>query len=82
MIHEITSNDKIDEVVNQKLRYVRACGPVAVAEAKQLLRYIYHHPDDAQTYAVEKIAQLRVSDEGQEGINAFLEKRKPWWVVG
>ncbi len=35
--------------------------------------------DSYKEHTVEKISELRVSDEGQEGIKAFLEKRKPKW---
>ncbi len=39
-------------------------------------------PEQFKPYTAEMIAKLRISDEGQEGMDAFLNKRKPKWVVG
>jgi methylglutaconyl-CoA hydratase len=36
--------------------------------------------EDVQRYTVERIAEIRTTAEGQEGMRAFLEKRKPYWV--
>ena len=61
----------------------RSCckaGPRAIAEAKALIREVaWRRVEDVQRYTVERIADLRVSPEGQEGMRAFLEKRKPDW---
>jgi methylglutaconyl-CoA hydratase len=52
-----------------------------VAEAKALIREVaWRRVEDVQRYTVERIADVRVSAEGQEGMRAFLEKRKPGWV--
>jgi methylglutaconyl-CoA hydratase len=52
-------------------------GPAAVREAKQLVR-----PDPVDGRAVAELAaRMRTSDEGQEGLRAFLERRKPDWTV-
>jgi methylglutaconyl-CoA hydratase len=37
--------------------------------------------EHAREYTAETIARLRVSEEGQEGLSAFLEKRKPRWII-
>ena len=62
----------------------RSCcrpGPRAVAEAKALIREVaWRRVEDVQRYTVERIADIRVSAEGQEGMRAFLEKRKPYWI--
>lgn len=57
-------------------------GPQALAECKALLRAVAGRPLAAPLIAdtVERIAAIRVSPEGQEGLSAFLEKRKPNWV--
>jgi methylglutaconyl-CoA hydratase len=56
-------------------------GPRAIAEAKALIREVaWRRVEDVQRYTVERISDLRVSKEGQEGMRAFLEKRKPSWV--
>jgi methylglutaconyl-CoA hydratase len=52
-----------------------------VAAAKSLIREILSLPaDQALEHAVRTIARIRVSPEGQEGLGAFLDKRKPDWV--
>ena len=38
--------------------------------------------EEAKGYTAKVIAEVRVSDEGQEGMSAFLEKRKPAWLEG
>ena len=49
-------------------------------EVKNLIKNLQEmHIDKYKEFTVEKISELRVSEEGQEGINAFLEKRKPKW---
>ena len=56
-------------------------GPRAIAEAKALIREVaFRRVEDVQRYTVERIAEVRASPEGQEGMRAFLEKRKPYWV--
>jgi methylglutaconyl-CoA hydratase len=61
---------------------IMACGPNAVAEAKALVAHVAEHPIDhaVMTETARRIARARVSDEGREGIAAFLEKRKPNWA--
>jgi methylglutaconyl-CoA hydratase len=57
-------------------------GPRAVSEAKALIREVgWRRVEDVQRYTVERIAELRISPEGQEGMRAFLEKRKPYWLA-
>jgi methylglutaconyl-CoA hydratase len=61
---------------------IMACGPNAVAEAKDLVAHVAQHPIDhaVMEETARRIARARVSDEGREGISAFLEKRKPNWA--
>jgi len=56
-------------------------GPQAVREAKQLVAYVGGQPNDAALRAetARRIARLRATEEGREGVAAFLEKRKPDW---
>jgi methylglutaconyl-CoA hydratase len=68
----------VDGAVNKKIESVLSAGPSAIAATKQLLREIAGRtPEEAADATVRAIAELRVSPEGQEGIRAFLEKRKP-----
>jgi methylglutaconyl-CoA hydratase len=68
----------LDNAIQKKLEGILQAGPEAVAAVKRLLKEIAGRtPTEAAEATVECIASLRVSAEGQEGINAFLEKRKP-----
>lgn len=68
---------KIDEVVSSLV----SSGPEALAKAKELLTRVPGLSlEEAKRYTAEMIASLRTSAEGQEGMAAFLEKRKPKWV--
>jgi methylglutaconyl-CoA hydratase len=59
-----------------------ACGPIAVAESKKLVDEVAYRPiDDVMEETARRIARARVSEEGQEGVRAFLEKRKPSWLA-
>ncbi len=59
---------------------IAANGPTALAECKRILSDVSGtHWDHAEDITTKKIAELRVAPEGQEGLRAFLEKRKPGW---
>jgi methylglutaconyl-CoA hydratase len=73
--------EDLDAAVNERVQALIQSGPRAVAEAKALIREVaWRRVEDVQRYTVERIADLRVSPEGQEGMRAFLEKRKPSWA--
>ncbi len=57
-------------------------GPVAQREAKELIRAVAHRPMHSEILqdTAERIARVRASPEGREGVAAFLEKRKAAWV--
>ena len=78
------SSRELDARLDRTLHFWLKGGPVAQKEAKQLaLRMSGMTPDAAAATDIENaalIARLRVSDEGQEGLTAFLEKRRPSWV--
>jgi methylglutaconyl-CoA hydratase len=72
----------LDRAVEARVQELLQAGPRAVAEAKALIREVaYRRVEDVQRYTVERIADLRVTREGQEGMRAFLEKRKPSWLA-
>ncbi|MBP7815000.1 MAG: enoyl-CoA hydratase/isomerase family protein [Phenylobacterium sp.] len=59
-----------------------ACAPIAVADSKKLVEDVAYRPiADMMEETAKRIARTRVSPEGQEGVRAFLDKRKPSWVV-
>ena len=63
-------------------REMMACGPEAVALSKKLVEDVAFRPvEEVMEETARRIARVRVSPEGQEGVRAFLEKRKPSWLV-
>ena len=55
-------------------------GPKAVNAAKRLVRELEGRPiDEVTELTIKRIAEIRVSHEGQEGLRAFLERRDPRW---
>jgi len=80
LIDFIATEDDIDELVDKYVSLLKSSGPKAIREVKNLVdSYEKLAIEDYKDYTVKKISELRVSNEGQEGINAFLEKRKPSW---
>lgn len=70
----------LDTAVENRVSELLKAGPRAVAEAKALIREVaFKRVEDVQRYTVERIADIRVTPEAQEGMRAFLEKRKPSW---
>lgn len=82
LVHEVVDADRLDSAVDRILRNVLAGGPRAQAENKALLAGIRERSgDELGEYTAAAIARLRVSEEGQEGLRAFLEKRPPKWTL-
>jgi methylglutaconyl-CoA hydratase len=72
--------EDLDTAVEARVKELLQAGPRAIAEAKTLIREVgYRRVEDVQRYTVERLAEIRTSVEGQEGMRAFLEKRKPYW---
>jgi methylglutaconyl-CoA hydratase len=75
---------KLDETIEDIIGQILQGGPQAVTRAKQLVFDIAGHSvatqKDLDESTARLIADLRVSGEGQEGLAAFLEKRKPGWI--
>ncbi|MEN3340037.1 MAG: methylglutaconyl-CoA hydratase [Acidobacteriota bacterium] len=80
LVHEVVPASGLDEAVARRIRDVASSGPRAIAVAKALIREIAGaKPEDVLGLTTNTIAAQRVSDEGQEGMRAFLQKRKPGW---
>lgn len=80
LVNLVVPLEEIDVVVDKFVDRLISSGPEAIKKCKELLRRVPEMSfDDAKKYTAEVIAQLRISDEGQEGMNAFLEKRRPKW---
>jgi methylglutaconyl-CoA hydratase len=81
LVHEVVAETDLDQAVDRRLAEIRTSGPLAVAAAKALVREIAgRNPSDVIGFTTNSIAEQRVSPEGQEGMRAFLEKRKPSWT--
>lgn len=81
LIQGVVPAAQLDEAVNAMASHLLKAGPNALAEAKRLITDVSRRPvDDALVEdTARRIAALRVSPEGREGIAAFLEKRPPNW---
>ncbi len=80
LIDMVVPTEKLDEAVNSCVEQIRSSGPIAINEVKHLMKNFFEmEPKKYKEFTIEKISELRVSPEGQEGMNAFLEKRKPHW---
>lgn len=84
LVDEIVAPDVLEPTVENVISKLLKSGPEAVKECKQLVFDIAGHNKKTQKSMDEHtsrlIAGLRVSTEGQEGLTAFLDKRKPDWV--
>lgn len=78
----LDSADQIDGFIASFSESMKACAPGAVGDAKRLVNHVAGHRIDhaLMEETAKRIARARVSPEGQEGVNAFLEKRKPRWT--
>jgi len=84
LVHIVVEPAQLDEKLAQMIEELLKGGPRAIAAAKDLIASVANRPVD-QALAEDtaaRIAQIRVSAEGQEGTNAFLEKRAAAWVKG
>ena len=81
LVHKVVPAADLDDAVTATLRDIGQSGPAGVRAAKLLARDILAlSRDEARATTAATIADLRVSPEGQEGIRAFLEKRRATWV--
>jgi methylglutaconyl-CoA hydratase len=81
LLHQVVDTGALDAAVQRQVELLLKAGPIAAASAKALVRNVgaASGPVAIDAANATLIARLRVSPEGQEGIAAFLEKRKPKW---
>ena len=80
LVHAVVPETALDATVAGYVDHFLAGGREAIAAAKQLIAAVSSAPRDQHTALTARaIATRRVSAEGQEGLKAFLEKRKPRW---
>jgi methylglutaconyl-CoA hydratase len=82
LLHELVPPEQLDLRINELLGFLVTAGPQAQTEGKALIRAVAHRPIDARVIAdtARRIARVRASPEGREGVAAFLAKRKAAWV--
>jgi methylglutaconyl-CoA hydratase len=81
LVSAAVPEEDLDKAVEARVQQILKSGPRAVAEAKALIREVsWRRVEDVQRYTVERIAEIRGSVEAQEGMRAFLDKRKPGWA--
>ena len=82
LVHQISSFDKLDEDLEIVIKDFLLAAPKAALLAKELIAVVAHKAtlDEARHYTCEMISKVRASAEGQEGMNALLEKRKASWL--
>jgi methylglutaconyl-CoA hydratase len=80
LAHVVVPAADLDATVARYIKDLLGAGPEAIAAAKELIALVWGQPaDQATSLTARAIAMRRVSAEGQEGLKAFLEKRKPSW---
>jgi len=83
LVHDLAPPEELDGTVNAMLGALMQTSAHAVAESKRLVRDLSGRTIDDALIAdtAERIAAIRTSDDGREGVRAFLEKRKPRWLA-
>ena len=80
LVHEVVPEGELDAAVERVAALLLQGGPAAQAAIKEALRQVEAtEPMEALGIMTQLIAELRIGEEGQEGLGAFLEKRAPFW---
>ncbi len=82
-VHEVVTADALDAKVHEVVAALVANGPTAVRACKRLVQDLAGRPiDDAlRADTARRIADIRASAEGKEGVQSFLDKRAPGWSI-
>src|SRR5262249_24084534 len=81
LVHQVVAEPNLDAAIAAYVKEILAAGPEAIAAAKALIPQAWPLAADAAAPVTARaIAARRVSKEGQEGLTAFLAKRKPSWT--
>jgi len=87
LVHRIVPRDALQMAAEETVSEFLKAAPAAACRAKEMVGRIIAMSRDSESreairdFTIETIAELRVSDEGQEGMDAILSKRKPKWAV-
>lgn len=83
LVNKVVDEQLFEHEITTYLEEVLKSAPQAVRNSKALVRsFSNFNPSEHRERTAKLIAAARVSEEGQEGINAFFEKRKPGWILG
>lgn len=82
LVRHVVPPEQLDQAIEARVRELLYAAPGAIAAAKALLRTVEgRSPEDVREATTELNAERRASAEGQEGLRAFLEKRRAGWVL-
>jgi methylglutaconyl-CoA hydratase len=83
-VHELCSSDTLDAKVDEIVASLVANGPMAVRACKRVVQDVAGIPitEALREETARRIADIRASDEGRDGVQSFLQKRKPSWLAG
>ncbi len=80
LLDEVVAGAELDAAVERELADLMRCAPGAVRATKRLIAHVaYRDFRDSAVYTADRLADAWETDEGKEGIAAFLEKRQPAW---
>jgi methylglutaconyl-CoA hydratase len=80
LVHHVVAEEELDAKVSERRNQLLQSAGGAQAAAKELIRIATGRPkDEMRDYVTDLLARRRASDEGREGMSAFLEKRRPNW---
>ena len=81
LLSHVSPSEKLDGEIDEILKNLLQGGPQAIAKIKDLIRRVSSGPiDDAMIEdTAVRIAEIRATPEGKEGVASYLEKRKPGW---
>lgn len=84
LVHEVTTLEQLDTRIEELTQALLQGGPQALAASKDLIRAVANRPvsDVLMEDAARRIAALRATPEAQDGLVAFLKKRRPSWSDG
>jgi methylglutaconyl-CoA hydratase len=82
VVHQVVPRDQLTDAGRKLAQSLLNNGPGAIAACKELISFVARGPIDDEMIegTAQRIARVRATDEGKEGLSAFLEKRKPNWI--
>lgn len=82
LVNYVVPKEELDKKVGEIVNMLLSSGPNALRMCKELIKKVSELPlTEVKSYTADIIAKIRISEEGQEGISSFLERRKPKWMV-